>query len=380
VDKVVLNEQDAAVLVGIHCGQWCAGYAQRQGVREPMTPGANPGWADDELPAGPPDPADAGFWWSPPPEPPEPRAAAIPPSDPEPHPGPEASNASQPAYDSQPVRDSEPVRSPEVAAEPEPADLPPWATVTRPVALLGRPAVLESWAGLPLARHRRRRRLVLFVLIAGLASVSLAAVLVMAAGAARSNKTANPFGNLPPLDASTSQEPAQSPAPTPSAHKPPSPTATHSTAAKPTTMSPSRARPIAPVTYEAEAPGNLIGGSAWVQRFSGASGGAIIRNLGDWSTSDGPGTLTVTGIRVPAAGAYTLTVFYLHLDNEKRRTLVFAVAGQPATSVTVTGSATCCASRAIRISLRAGVNAITFGNPNGHAPSIDKIVISAATS
>jgi len=40
----------------------------------------------------------------------------------------------------------------------------------------------------------------------------------------------------------------------------------------------------------------------------------------------------------------------------------------------VLGSA-CCASKTIIVTLRKGSNAITFGNPDGHAPSLDKIII-----
>jgi hypothetical protein len=56
--------------------------------------------------------------------------------------------------------------------------------------------------------------------------------------------------------------------------------------------------------------------------------------------------------------------------------MVVSIAGGGSLSVTVTGSSTCCASKAVSVTLRKGVNQITFGNPDGHAPSLDKIMVS----
>jgi hypothetical protein len=138
-----------------------------------------------------------------------------------------------------------------------------------------------------------------------------------------------------------------------------------------------RPKPFAPVTYEAEAPGNTLSGSAWVDSYPGASGGRIVRNLGRWAGTRVPGSLRFNGVTVPVAGTYTLTFFYVHLDNEQRRDVDITVAGSAPVQLAVDGSSTCCASRSLRVRLAAGGNAITFTNPDDHAPSIDKIVISA---
>ncbi len=132
-----------------------------------------------------------------------------------------------------------------------------------------------------------------------------------------------------------------------------------------------------PVTYEAEAASNSTYGYAWVAAYNGASGGKIVRNIGDWGDQQADGTLTFTGVTVPAAGTYTLTFYYVHIDNASTRTAFITVSGAAPVAVTVVGGSGCCASKAISVSLLAGSNTIVFGNPGGHAPSIDKIVISA---
>jgi hypothetical protein len=105
--------------------------------------------------------------------------------------------------------------------------------------------------------------------------------------------------------------------------------------------------------------------------------GKIVRNIGEWGSAFGPGTLTFVGVAAPENAVYTLTFFYVHLDNAPQRTAVITIGGVGSLSVTVTGSATCCASQAIAVPLRKGLNTIWFANPDGHAPSLDKIVISA---
>jgi len=148
------------------------------------------------------------------------------------------------------------------------------------------------------------------------------------------------------------------------------------TSPPPLPPAPRRPSPFGPVTIEAEALTNRIAGSAWVDSYPGASGGSIVRNIGNWDRKSPLGTLTFN-VTVPAAGTYTLVFFYVHLDDEPDRTAVISVAGQATISVDVVGSATCCASRSVTVTLRKGANAITFGNPDGHAPSLDKIVIRA---
>jgi hypothetical protein len=131
-----------------------------------------------------------------------------------------------------------------------------------------------------------------------------------------------------------------------------------------------------PITYEAETGANKLAGSATVIAYPGASGGSIVRNIGDWGLAGGPGTLRFENVDVPAAGTYSLTFFHVNIDNERIRTAVITVDGVDPILVTITGSSNCCLSTTIRVTLKQGRNSVTFSNNSAHAPSIDKITIS----
>ena len=77
-------------------------------------------------------------------------------------------------------------------------------------------------------------------------------------------------------------------------------------------------------------------------------------------------------------GTYLLTFFYVHLDGDPVRSVVVTVSGSAPVELTVTGSDTCCSAARLRVTLLQGSNTITFSQPDGHAPSLDKIVISAS--
>ena len=134
---------------------------------------------------------------------------------------------------------------------------------------------------------------------------------------------------------------------------------------------------LAPVTYEAEAAGNTVTGSAHAGPYPGASGGRLVRTIGNWGSPQGNGTLRFNGVVVPAAGLYDLTFYFVHPNNEPTRSVVVTVSGFGPVVVTASGSAACCGSQTVRVMLNSGANSITFGNPSGHAPSIDRIVLSA---
>lgn len=183
-----------------------------------------------------------------------------------------------------------------------------------------------------------------------------------------------PAGGAPilsdaPLPSPSSPEPSLSPSPSLAPSPFPSPSPSRRPSPPP--------RPFQPVTYEAEAPGNTLSGSAWVDSYPGASGGRIVRNLGLWEGMGRPGALQFNGVTVRTAGTYTLTLFYVHLDGQSQRSLLITVGSAQPFSLTVSGSATCCSRVAVRIHLAAGTNAIIVTNPDDHAPSLDRIVISA---
>jgi hypothetical protein len=144
---------------------------------------------------------------------------------------------------------------------------------------------------------------------------------------------------------------------------------------------PSRAstRPaFQPIGLEAETASAQLNGPAEVVAYAGASGGRIVQNLG----RQGPGakrngTLTFPDVAVPSDGTYTLTLYLVNSGTGGSGTAVVTVAGGGSVSVTAPGGADCCVRTTVAINLKKGPNSVTFGNPDGRAPSLDRIVISA---
>ena len=133
--------------------------------------------------------------------------------------------------------------------------------------------------------------------------------------------------------------------------------------------------PFTPTTYEAESGQNTLTGSATVIDYPGASGGRLVHDIGAWGSAKGDGALRFNNVVVPATGTYVLTFFFANLNNEPTRTVVITASGPDSIPLTVAGTATCCGSQLVRVTLVKGQNSITFSNPGGHAPAIDKIVI-----
>jgi hypothetical protein len=132
---------------------------------------------------------------------------------------------------------------------------------------------------------------------------------------------------------------------------------------------------MAPITYQADAPANTLTGSARMTTYPGASDGVIVQTLGNWGAAVGDGALRFNDVTVPATGDYVLTFYYVHPNNESTRSVVITASGAASVIVTVPGNSTCCSSQLVRVTLNRGVNTITFSNPRGHAPAIDRIVI-----
>ncbi|WP_203920438.1 hypothetical protein [Rugosimonospora africana] len=131
-----------------------------------------------------------------------------------------------------------------------------------------------------------------------------------------------------------------------------------------------------PVSYEAEAPSNILTGAASVTTYPGASGGRIVENVGTWGPgAKRRGTLTFPDVAAPTDGTYTLTLYYVDTDGTSTSTAAIAVAGGETVTVTLESASTCCATKAVKIALSKGNNRITFSNPDGQAPSIDKVII-----
>jgi hypothetical protein len=155
----------------------------------------------------------------------------------------------------------------------------------------------------------------------------------------------------------------------------PAPATTGPPGSEPTTPAPTGSGPTT-ATYEAEDSANTVSGGAFIAEYAGASGGRIVKNLGAWGSPAGPGKLTFTNVRVPEAGRYTVTIFYVHVNGDATRSLVVTEAGTDPKKLSVTGGATCCQQQTVTLTLAAGANRISLGNPTGHAPAIDKIRVS----
>ncbi len=164
---------------------------------------------------------------------------------------------------------------------------------------------------------------------------------------------------------------AVSPSP-PSSTSGPTPTATHRASVAPS--------PFKEVTIEAEAgPSEVIlGGSAHVVSYKNASGGQIVSRLGNWGDSPGPGTLQISGVKIPRAGTYRIAIYYVNADSPGSHQAIVSWSGGTPTTVTFTGGRNCCGVRTVEAAFTTGTQSITMSNPDGTGPSIDKIVITAA--
>jgi len=135
------------------------------------------------------------------------------------------------------------------------------------------------------------------------------------------------------------------------------------------------AAPLTPVTYQADAPANTLFGTAHTRPYPGASDGVIVQTIGNWGNGVGEGALRFNNVVVPGAGTYALTFFYVNPNNEPTRSVIITASGSGSVSLTVAGSAACCSAQQVRVDLNRGPNSITFSNPAGHAPAIDRIVV-----
>ena len=121
--------------------------------------------------------------------------------------------------------------------------------------------------------------------------------------------------------------------------------------------------------YEAEY-ATLAGQAATSAGFCGAcSGLAAVGNLG------GSSTVTFENVTVPVAGTYLMEVDYM---TQGQRSFFVSVDANPAQELDLNGySFGTPTNTLVPVKLHAGVNQIEFSNPNGAAPNLDSIVISA---
>ncbi|GIH14546.1 hypothetical protein Raf01_27180 [Rugosimonospora africana] len=125
-----------------------------------------------------------------------------------------------------------------------------------------------------------------------------------------------------------------------------------------------------PVSYEAEAATNTLAGGAKVSNCTACSGGQKVGFIGNG------GTLTFTGVTVPVAGEYRVTIAYLDGSTPPRQVMVSADGGTPQTLTdTTTGDFNTLGTMTVSLPLSAGTNTIEFANPGAYGPDIDRIVV-----
>jgi uncharacterized protein YkwD len=127
-----------------------------------------------------------------------------------------------------------------------------------------------------------------------------------------------------------------------------------------------------PSLYEAEASTSTLAGGARVDPCDGCSGGQKVGWVGN-----NKGVLTITGVQAPAAGPATLTVMYA---TAAPRNAVLTVNSGAAVTVSfpATGGWNSPKPKTVAVSLKAGANTLTFGNPSGWAPDFDSVRVEPA--
>ncbi|GAA4696775.1 hypothetical protein [Phytohabitans rumicis] len=131
--------------------------------------------------------------------------------------------------------------------------------------------------------------------------------------------------------------------------------------------------PAGPTTTYYEAEDALLIGAAEVSNMPEASGGQIVHDLGT-DQYGRSGQISFTRVTVPIATRYALTVFYVSGEN---RYALLSVNNGPAYQLGFpsNGGWDRVGRQTFTISLNAGQNSLTFSNPYGWAPRLDRISI-----
>lgn len=115
----------------------------------------------------------------------------------------------------------------------------------------------------------------------------------------------------------------------------------------------------------------VLNGAATVYPCSACSDGLEVGYIGASTTTN---SVTFNSVRVEKAGTYRMEVDAM---TQGPRAFVYTVnGGSPATLNMGGGSFNLPQSTTVPVTLQAGFNTITFGNPGTYAPNLDRIVIS----
>jgi hypothetical protein len=132
----------------------------------------------------------------------------------------------------------------------------------------------------------------------------------------------------------------------------------------------------AQTSYEAEAPPNVIGGTADIASCSVCSGGKNVQNLG----GPGGGTLQFNGVSVASAGSYPVTITYdSGLSSSLTASILVNGNAVQTVSFPPTGSWTKLATVTVSLPLNAGNNSVTFTGANqSWVAEIDQISVQSS--
>jgi hypothetical protein len=123
-----------------------------------------------------------------------------------------------------------------------------------------------------------------------------------------------------------------------------------------------------PVTVQAEASSNTLGGTAKVATCATCLGGAKVRFVGNGAAN----TVSIP-VTESAAGSHILTVTG---EVSGTRSFQVSVNGGAAVTVSLTGTSfTVPVSATVTVTLPAGKDTITFGNSTTYAPDLDAITV-----
>ncbi|MFK3984070.1 hypothetical protein ACI2K4_27335 [Micromonospora sp. NPDC050397] len=178
-------------------------------------------------------------------------------------------------------------------------------------------------------------------------------------GGSRSTTTTTSPGGGP---AATTGAPGTSAAPPPS--KQPN---------QPNALPPAAPPSVFGTSVEAEGPAAERRGRARTRSVAGASGGTVVTGIGDGSGN----TIRFSRIEVPAAGRYTVTLYYVS-DRDRSGTLTVN-GGRSTVSFADTGSNDGpVGAVSITLSLRAGANSIELGDRRERVADLDRIVVTGS--
>jgi len=122
-------------------------------------------------------------------------------------------------------------------------------------------------------------------------------------------------------------------------------------------------------SYEAESA--VLNGTPYVSQCGACSGGSKVSYLGASATTN---TATFNSVYVAKAGTYRMEVDAM---TQGPRALTYSVNGAPAATLNMSGgSFNIPQATTVPVTLKAGNNIITFGNPGTYAADLDRIVIS----